>query len=210
MLEIPLALFLVLVSIDTSLVLGSVILLPLGVLGKVEKSPPGVFIADAMPPPGENRAYGFGDSQGNAFVGSNDIELRSALQKSFAKLVGVAPAFSPLRSIPIPFCRESGGDGKQGDKKIPGDPNCDKSKSNCLFLFREEIGDLTGVRALGTGDKLELFRFEVDEDMVLLLDDIMFVLFVVVEMTSLKLLERFSGLCISCVPCCCSDIDCCC
>jgi hypothetical protein len=77
------------------------------------------------------------------FVASKEEELRSVFPKSFAKLVGVVP-FCPFP----PFFRESGGDGRYGDKKIPGDPNCAKSTLNRLPYF-DDTGDLTGVLASG-------------------------------------------------------------
>ncbi len=90
------------------------------------------------------------------FVASNEEELRSVFPKSFAKLVGEAflcPRSFPLTPVPPPLpppavlppasptLRESGGDGKYGDKNIPGEP---KSTLKLLLFF----GDRIGVRAI--------------------------------------------------------------
>ena len=53
-----------------SVVRGRLNRVPLGVRGvwcmEEENSPPGVFIAEAIPPPGENKEYAVGDNHGNA------------------------------------------------------------------------------------------------------------------------------------------------
>ncbi len=56
----------------TSLVSGSVSLLEFGDLGVCVKAdeniPPGVLLADAIPPPGENNEYDVGDNHGSTVM----------------------------------------------------------------------------------------------------------------------------------------------